>query len=486
MDHNIKQILVRAGDSLGKILSAMGSSGVGIALVVNDTGRLIGVATDGDVRRALLRGADLTESIESVVTPDPVVLGEGRGNGDAEVLRLLRSEGYQRRHPRFIPVVDGEGRPRRLVLAEELLQPDVAAHHRNRPAAARWLGEILVIGGAGYIGSVLVRQLLQAGYRVKVLDLFLYGNESLSGIGADAGLQLVRGDTRHIETLVSAIQSAGGVVHLAELVGDPLCARNPALTLQTNYLSTLAIARICSHLQISRFVYVSSCSVYGATTDPDRAVDEDADLAPVSLYAKTKINSERAILSMTNGQYSPCILRLGTVFGSSPRPRFDLVVNALTARAFFEREILVLGGDQWRPHVHVSDAAHAVRLALEAPVERVAGQVFNVVGENCRIEDLGELVRARLPGTNLLHDREATDQRSYRVAGDKAGRVLGFRPRVTVADGIDELARHFETGSIVNHKDKRYYNAQALSDWERREAQETSSADQADRHLVSV
>ena len=293
----VERIRVHPRNSLKEVMSVMDSAGIGIALVVNDVGKLLGIVTDGDVRRALLRGVDLNDKVEDIMTSNPVVLSEDAQSGDAKVLQLLESENFKKRNPRLIPVIDAEGRPKHLVSIEELLNSDPATLLAQGLLSTKHIGQVLVIGGAGYIGSVLVRQLLKAGYQVKVLDLFLYGDDSLKELRDHPAFEFVQGDTRHVDTLVSAIQSASCVVHLAELVGDPLCATNPIITLQINYLSTLAIAQICSYLQVNRFVYVSSCSVYGASTNPEAMLSENSKLSPVSLYAKMKINAEKAILT---------------------------------------------------------------------------------------------------------------------------------------------------------------------------------------------
>lgn len=465
MDSYVNRLRVHSQDTLIKVMNVMDNAGRGLALVVNEAGQLLGVVTDGDIRRALLKGTDSQDSIEGIITRDPVVLSEGASGDDAEILRLLQSEKFKKRGPIFIPIVDDQGQPTRLVSLEELHHFNVATSPKQRPGGAKNSNQVLVIGGAGYIGSVLVRRLLKAGYRVRVLDLLLYGGDSLDEVRDNPNFEFHQGDTRHIDTLLAAIQDVDSVIHLAELVGDPVCDNNPVLTLQTNYLSTLTIAQICTYLQINRFVYTSSCSVYGASADPELILNESSELSPVSLYGRMKINAERTILGMSSGNFSPCILRFGTVFGASPRPRFDLVVNTLTTQAFYGGKIHIFGGEQWRPHLHVSDAACAIQTVLESPIEDVAAQVFNIVGENLKIETLGKLVGARLPDTSVIYDSDAKDPRNYRVSGDKAAEKLGFRPSVRVTEGIEELVRYLESGKIVDYKDKRYQNVLMVADW---------------------
>ena len=450
----IERLLVRPKDTLLNAIEAMDRAHTGLALVVDDEGRLIGAVVDGDVRRALINGLDLHQPVETVMTRDPICV-PARAT-DSEIVQLLQSPAYAKRTPVYIPAVDDAGRPVKLYTSSELLSRGGLSPGAGKPASRT--DNILVVGGAGYVGSVLVRHLLTSGCHVTVLDKLLYGDASLRDLAGHPQFEFVPGDTRHIDDLVPALRKANAVVHLAELVGDPLCGRDPQTTFEINYLATSSIARICSYLQINRFVYLSSCSVYGASENPDTILDEHSYLAPVSLYARMKINSERVILSSANGNFSPCILRLGTVFGLSHRPRFDLVVNTLTARAVQDGEIEIFGGDQWRPHVHVADVARAIQLALESPIERVKNQAFNIVGENQRIDDVGRMVTEVIPGINVVQKGTVVDKRNYRVSGDKAEEILGFKPTRSIRDGIQEIAEALESGRIQDYKDKRYYN----------------------------
>ncbi len=453
----VLELCIRRDDLILRAIRTMDRVHAGIAFVVEEGNRLIGVVTDGDIRRAILDGVDLESPVEGLMTEDPVVVREGLA--DEEVVRLLQSAGFQERMPVWIPVVDARG-----VLVDLRSRTDLVAHggvKGDRAQAAMKPARILVIGGAGYIGSMLVHRLLDAGYSVTMLDRLLYGDASIQGLKGHPEFRMERGDTRHLDDLVPVIQKADAVVHLAELVGDPLCVREPRTTFEINYLATASIARICDYLQINRFVYLSSCSVYGARPNPDEILDEKSPLAPVSLYAKMKINSERVILEMGTGNFSPCILRLGTVFGMSHRPRFDLVVNTLTAQAVRKRKIEIFGGNQWRPHVDVADVARAIQLVLESSIGKVGNEVFNVVGENRRIGEIADDILALLPNTEVVRYPDAVDPRNYRVSGEKAMRMLDFVPAVSVREGIRAIAEALESGEIEDHEDKRYSNALA-------------------------
>lgn len=319
---------------------------------------------------------------------------------------------------------------------------------------------VLVVGGAGYIGSILSAELLRAGYTVLVLDPLLYGGQSLAPLLGRLGFELHVGDSRDEDTLTRLLGEAGQVVHLGEIVGDPACNLDPDVTLAVNFTATARLARLAKELGVERFVYASSCSVYGAT---DEVVDETSELNPVSLYAQLKIASEREILGLRTDRFHPTVFRLATVYGRSPRPRFDLVVNGLTGRAVAEGHIVVHGGGQWRPFVHVADVASMLHETLTLAVERVSGEVFNLGSndQNHTIRGIAEIVRDTVTGT-VLEVAAVTDHRNYRVAFDKVAAALGFRAAHTIRDGVREIAEAIRSGQIADVRDPSHSNVRAL------------------------
>lgn len=321
---------------------------------------------------------------------------------------------------------------------------------------------VLVIGGAGYIGSVLCRQLLKHGYSVRVLDRLLYGRESLIELLDHPHFDLVEGDSRDVGAVFQAMLDMDAVVHLGELVGDPVCGLDEELTLEINLAATRMIAEAARGCGIRRFVYASSCSVYGAGQE---VLNERSSLNPVSLYARTKIGSERALLALNGSCFHPVILRFATVYGFSPRPRFDLVINLLTAKAVTDGEITIYGGDQWRPFVHVADVAAAIVRCLEAPLLAVKAQVFNVGSDeqNYTIAQVGDLVREFVPGASVVNNGDDVDRRDYHVSFAKIRNELGFRPSHTVRDGIVEIQAALADGRIRDYRDCRYSNYKVLS-----------------------
>ena len=321
---------------------------------------------------------------------------------------------------------------------------------------------VLVIGGAGYIGSALVPQLLAEGYRVRVLDLLLYGTGPLERVRHDPHLEVIVGDFRSLEQLVRCTSGVSTVVHLGGIVGDPACALDERLTTDINLMSTRTVAEVARMAGVSRLVFASTCSVYGAN---DEVLDERSQLRPLSLYAKSKAASEQVLLEMRTDSFTPVILRFATIYGVSGRQRFDLVVNLFAANAVVEREIQVVGGDQWRPFLHVRDAAKAVVAAVVADRLAVDGEVFNVGADedNLRIADLAALVQARVPGTLVVeHDLPPGDRRNYRVAFGKVRRSLGYVPDMALSDGIDEVVQLVRSGAVHDYHDSAYSNLRFL------------------------
>ncbi|MBI4064003.1 MAG: NAD-dependent epimerase/dehydratase family protein [Elusimicrobia bacterium] len=336
------------------------------------------------------------------------------------------------------------------------------AKFRGKPKT-RTIRNVLVIGGAGYIGSTLTRKLLRKGYHVTVLDALVYGDDGLQELYGRPGFEFIKGDLRNIETVVHALQHTDAVVQLGALVGDPACALNEKLTTEINLLATRLIAETARGCGVQRFVFASTCSVYGAA---DEMLSEKSATNPLSLYAKTKLESERVLMDLSSDNFSPTVLRFATIYGLSPRPRFDLVINLLTARAVREKNISIMGGSQWRPFIHVKDAARALIACLEAPVDKVRGEIFNAGSDeqNYRIDQIGELIKKLIPGTEVINRGDDVDKRNYRVSFAKIRQALNFFPLHEPAEGILQIKAAVENGLIADYKDVRYNNYLTLSD----------------------
>jgi len=318
--------------------------------------------------------------------------------------------------------------------------------------------QVLVIGGAGYLGSELVRQLLERGYNVRVLDRLVFGDRSVRELYSNPRFELLRADFRDFGALVDSVRGISSVVHLGGIVGDPACALDPQATLSNNLYATKWILDVCRGFGVRRFVFASTCSVYGTSNG---TATETSPTAPVSLYAATKLDSEHAILEAAQDMHCT-ILRFATIFGLSHRPRFDLVANLLTAQAYFEGKIRVINPNQNRPFIHVRDLAKSCVLALEADARTVSGQVFNVGSDkiNHTLGELADIVRNAVPQVQVNVEWNDSDPRDYRVSFEKARRVLGFEAEFGLAAGIDEMLDAFRVGLIHDYKSKEYSNHQ--------------------------
>ena len=321
---------------------------------------------------------------------------------------------------------------------------------------------VLVIGGAGYIGSALIPMLLERGFKVRILDILLFGDEPIREVIDHENLEIVRGDFRNVVSLFQALQDVSAVVHLGAIVGDPACDLDEQLTLDVNLVSTRVITELARTAGVQRFVFASTCSVYGASNE---LLDESSEVRPISLYGNTKLASERVVLGAADGGFAPTILRFGTIYGFSGRTRFDLVVNLLTAKARLEGEITIHGGNQWRPFVHVRDAAKAVLGVLVAPVDEVREETFNVGSDeqNYTIQQVGEIIQERVLDSHLVVSDTVTDQRNYRVSFQKIRQQLGFTPDWTLEDGIQQVLEAIANGQVNDYRDAQYSNAKYLT-----------------------
>ena len=326
------------------------------------------------------------------------------------------------------------------------------------PAAIE--GPVLVVGGAGYIGAVLVRRLLDRGAKVRLLDSLVYGDGAIAEILDHPNLDFINGDCRNIQDVVKAMTGASSVVHLAAVVGDPACEQDKQNALEINYSATRMMVEIAKGHGIGRFVFASSCSVYGAS---EFLMDEQSKTEPISLYGKTKIDSEKVLLDARSDAFHPIILRFATVFGLAPRPRFDLVVNLLTAKARQEGIITIYNGEQWRPFIHVDDIARALVEMLYAPIQNVSGEIFNVGDDrlNFTLAQIANRIRDHFPETKI-QEVENNDRRNYRVSFAKIRNQIGFQCNRTLDDGIREIAGAFDRHLIEDYQEAFYSNVKFL------------------------
>ncbi|NTV05237.1 MAG: SDR family oxidoreductase [Chlorobiaceae bacterium] len=321
---------------------------------------------------------------------------------------------------------------------------------------------VLVSGGAGYIGSILVRLLLERGFRVKVLDNLTFGGVPIIDLMNNDDFLFLKGDVRSEGDIRKALQGVDYVVHLAAIVGDPACAKEPELARSINLEGSKRMYDLANELGVRRFVFASTCSNYGKMENPDSFVNEDSTLAPVSLYAETKVAVEQYLLSQSHtNACKPTSLRFSTVYGLSPRPRFDLTVNEFTKELALGRELVVFGEQFWRPYCHVVDLCRSVIAVLEAEEEKVAFDVFNVgdTKENYQKQMIVDEIVKQLPGSRIRYVTKNEDPRDYRVSFEKIKERLGFTITKTVPDGIRQIIQVVTDGFIPDPDTKEYRNS---------------------------
>ncbi len=321
--------------------------------------------------------------------------------------------------------------------------------------------KVLVTGGAGYIGSTLVRLLLAKGYRVRVLDNLRFGGESLVELYNNPDFEFIKGDVRDLNVVRRSLEGVDAVVHLAAIVGDPACAQEPQLAVETNLIATKQLYNEVNDRGIERFIFASTCSNYGKMNGADGFVDENSPLNPVSLYAETKVEAEMFLLNQPRDSAAkPTVLRFATVYGISPRVRFDLTVNEFTKELALGRELVIYGEQFWRPYCHVLDLARSIVLSMEQPLGKVAFDVFNVgdTRENYQKQMIVRELLKFFPDARIKYVKKDEDPRDYRVSFEKIKNQLGFSITKRVPDGIRQIKEIIQSGLITNPDDDRYKN----------------------------
>ena len=316
--------------------------------------------------------------------------------------------------------------------------------------------KILIIGGAGYIGTVLTDHLLNAENHVRSLDLFLYKNNHcvLPYLGRK-GYESMYGDLCDPEVMLRALDGITDVVLLAGLVGDPITKKYPEASHNINEIGIKNCIDQLNGLGLDHLVFVSTCSNYGLI-EGDQLADENFELKPLSLYAKSKVATEQYILGLNgNVDYTPTVLRFATAFGLSTRMRFDLTVSEFTRELALGRELLVYDANTWRPYCHVRDFGRLIDLVFKAPAEKIAFEVFNAGGEvnNYTKQGIVDAILEQLPKAQVKYKEHGVDPRNYRVDFSKVRKNLNFEPRYTVPDGIKEVLGAFENHSF-DHVDE--------------------------------
>lgn len=321
---------------------------------------------------------------------------------------------------------------------------------------------VLITGGAGYVGSALVPQLLREGHRVKVVDLFWFGSDVFSDFANHPRLTLQELDIRDSARLREAMKGCQAVIHLACISNDPSYELDPAISKTINYDAFRGLLQGAIDQGVRRLIYASSSSIYGVKETPD--VREDAEPLPLTDYSKYKLLCEQDLLATDCRGMERVVLRPATVCGYAPRMRLDLTVNILTIHALVNRKIRIFNGKQFRPNIHIQDMVRAYTTFLAAPKEKIDGEAFNVGFQNRSIEDIATIVRTTLGDPGIAFEYISTeDNRSYHVNSEKVRRVLGFEPTHSIEDAVSDIAAAYRAGEIPNpFAEARYYNIKTM------------------------
>lgn len=321
--------------------------------------------------------------------------------------------------------------------------------------------KILVTGGAGYIGSVLVRQLLQKKYTVGVVDILNFGGESLLEVYNHPNFMFYREDIRNTKKLEKIVNKYDVIVNLAAIVGDPACKQQPELARETNVTAAKNLYKLAEKSKCKKFIFASTCSNYGKMKDSETYINEQGDLSPLSLYAQTKVEFEQFLLGQKKSNTcKPTCLRFATVYGVGPRIRFDLTINQFAKDLALGKELLVYGEQFWRPYCHVTDLARAIILTVEAPNSTTAFSVFNVgsTQENYTKKMIVNEIKKQIPDSKVKYVAQTDDPRDYKVNFDKIKKQLKFKTSKNIKDGIREINKLIQYHILNNPDDEKYKN----------------------------
>jgi nucleoside-diphosphate-sugar epimerase len=320
---------------------------------------------------------------------------------------------------------------------------------------------ILVTGGAGYVGAVLVPKLLKTGYKVKVLDLYIYGEDVFNTCKGNPNIEEIKGDIRNRELLEKVMPGCDAVIHLACISNDPSYELNPDLGKSINYDAFLSLVDISKQSKVKRFIYASSSSVYGIKTEPE--VTEDLPLEPLTDYSKFKALCEDYLQSAATDDFTVVTIRPSTVCGYSPRLRLDLTVNILTNHAVNNGKITVFGGEQKRPNLHIEDMTDLYLFILQQPSMKIHKKIYNAGFENYKVSEIAQMVKNTLGGDIPIITTPSDDNRSYHVSSQKIKTELGFEAKHSIEEAILDLKKAFDEGKIPDSMDDiRYYNIKMM------------------------
>jgi nucleoside-diphosphate-sugar epimerase len=435
-----------------------------VGCVVNKKGALIGVLTAGDLRRAMLnKGCAPNHPIKNIYNKRITFIYSDELKNKKFIKSNFASNEIND-SIFYIPIINKEKKVVDVLPTERVLE--ILDNRKiNKKSIKQKLPRVLVVGGAGYIGSVLCLKLLKKNYEILVVDKLLYDKNVIKTLKKFKKFKFMKADICDLNVQINSIKNIDAVIFLAEIVGDPACNARPEDAIKTNFLSISSMAQLCSYLNISKFIYTSSCSVYGLDKNND-LLTEKSNLNPLSHYARMKIMSEKALFKNKNEFFRPTILRLGTVFGPSLRNRFDLVVNTLAKNAFYKNKIQVHGGNQWRPNIHVEDVADGIITTLSSDQRNVGNKIFNLTStiSNYKIIDLANHAMKVFKKTEIEIIKSLIDNRNYRVSAKSFYKAVGFKAKKTVSFAFKQFKKIFENEKKFDPEKKMYYNVKTISE----------------------
>jgi nucleoside-diphosphate-sugar epimerase len=452
---------IKENDKIATALKKISGSFGKIICVTDNNKKLLGVITAGDIRRAILSGNDPNQSVKKIYNKNVSFIFDS----ELKNKKFSKSNFYNREINQsifYMPVVDKKKRVKNILTTERIIE---LMENKNLKKKKKNFPKVLIVGGAGYIGSILCNKLLKKNYSVKIVDKVLYDKNVINKFIKNKNFSFDKADICDLNTQINVIRDVDVVVFLAEIVGDPACNARPEDALKTNYLSISSMAQLCSYLGISKFIYTSSCSVYGLDKH-NRLLTEKSNLNPISHYARMKIMSEKALLANKNDIFKPTIFRLGTVFGPSLRNRFDLVVNTMAKNAYYNKKINLHGGEQWRPNIHVEDVADGIIASIKSNQKKVGNKIFNLSSDNSnfKIKDIAFAAKKIFKKSKIDVQKSMVDARNYRVSSKKFFISSGFRAKKTINQAYKEFEKLFRKNKNFNPNKKIFSNIKVLGD----------------------
>lgn len=440
LNKNLKKIIVTKKTNILNIAKMIDQNGFNGVFVCEKNKRLVGIITDSDLRKLILKDKFSKKLIaEKIMNKSFFSISQKVNKIDYEKI-LVNSE------KALIPILKNK------ILVDFVHLSDLKNKINDND-------RILIIGGFGYIGSLLTERLLKKGKKITILDKNFYGNFLKSKLKKNKNLRIISGDCFNKKKITKALKNCKHVIHLGEIVGDPAANINSNFSIKNNYENTNFVLSECIKNNIHKFIFASSCSVYGQTR---KVCNEKSKLNPVSLYAKCKIASEKSILSHKSKTFCPVILRLSTVYGDSPRKRFDLVVNRFVMMAIKKKQIKLFGASSWRPFISVNDVTRAFEKILYAKNKIVKNEIFNVGGENenYKIIDIIKII-SKFHDIDYSFTKTVEDKRNYRVSFRKIKSLVKFKLQNKLPYVVKSLLKKYKSEKI-NINNINYYNEKKI------------------------